>query len=122
MSHYKAIIFYTAYVDDYEQGQEFECVNSWDDTIIADTKEELKAKILEATYTPSWDLVDDDQMNGYEHAYEYHTSYLADEENEGDATEEQIEEWKQGKLKLYAINCQVLVTEVTESKAILWEY
>ncbi len=38
---------------------------------------------------------------------------------EGDASESEIESWRKGDTRLWAINCQILVTEVTEKKAVL---
>lgn len=116
---YKAEIEFLAYEDDYNEGEVNGVVNSWNQTITADTKINLRNEILEATYTKNWEDIDDDQMNEYEHATEYHTSYLANADNQGDASESEIEQWKKGELKLYAINCHILVTEVTEKKASL---
>ena len=58
-------------------------------------------------------------MNEYDWCTEYHAGYLANADNEGDASASEIEQWKQGKLKLWAIHCHILVTEVTETKASL---
>ena len=114
---YKAQIEFMEYEDNYEHG-ELDCINSWDKTITADTKSELRNKILEITYS-KWSDLDDDQMNEYDWCTEYHTSYLANEDNEVDLSETEIKQWKLGKVKLYAINCHILVTEITEIKASL---
>lgn len=115
---YKAVICFEAIEDDYEQGEIGRSVNSWDETLTAETQSELRNKILKATYS-KWVDLDDDQANEYDWCTEYHTSYLADENNEGDASLGQIEQWKKGKLRLYAVNCHILVTETTESKVTL---
>lgn len=114
---YKAEIEFTAYEDDYNEG-EGNHVNTWMQTITADTKSELRNEILAATYS-KWENLDDDQMNEYDWCTEYHTSYMANEDNQGDASKSEIELWKKGELKLYAVNCHILVTEVTEKKASL---
>jgi hypothetical protein len=114
---YKANIEYIAYEDSYEHG-ELDQVNRWNEIIEADTQSELRNKILEATYS-KWEDLDDEQMNEYDWCTEYHTSYLANEDNQGSASESEIEAWKRGELKLYAINCHICVTEVTEKKATL---
>lgn len=114
---YKAQIEFSAYEDDYNEG-EGEHVNTWHETLEADTQSELRNKVLEATYS-KWEHLDDDQINEYDWCTEYHTSYLANAENQGDASKSDIEQWKKGELKLYAINCHILVTEVTETKASL---
>lgn len=116
---YKAHIFFDATEDNYQEGEIGGVSNSWDETLTAETTEELKQKILDATYTKNWELVDDEQINEYDHATEYHTSYLANAENEGDASEAEIESWKKGETRLWAIHCHVLVTKVTEEKASL---
>ena len=115
---YKAEIHFAAIEDDYELGEVNGVVNSWTQTITADTQSELRNEILEATYS-KWEDLDDDQMNEYDWCTEYHTSYLANADNEGDASAADIELWKAGKKVLYAINCHILVTEVTEKKASL---
>lgn len=114
--YYQATIHFSAIEDDYEQGEIGGSVNDWIETIEADTTKELKEKVLQATYSTE---LDDEQINDYSFATEYATSYLADENNEGDASPKQIEQWKLGKLKLYAINCHILVTEVSSQKASL---
>lgn len=114
---YKAQIEFTAYEDDYNEG-EGAFANQWNETLLADTQSELRNKILEATYS-KWEDLDDDQMNEYDWCTEYHTSYLATEDNIGDATPSEIKAWKKGEMKLYIVNCHILVTEVTEKKASL---
>lgn len=113
---YKAIIHFDATEDDYEDGEIGGVVNSWEETLTAKTQSELRNKVLGATYS-KWEDLDDDQMNEYDWCTEYHTSYLANEDNQGDASESEIEDWRQGKTRLFAITCQILVTEVTEAKA-----
>jgi len=115
---YKAEIEFSAYEDTYEDGQALDCDNIWNETITADTQSELRNKILEATYS-KWEHLDDDQMNEYDWCTEYHTSYMATADNEGEATEAELELWRRGELRLWAINCHILVTEVTEKKASL---
>ena len=114
---YKAQIEFRAYEDDYEQG-ELDFANSWDETLTAETQSELRDKVLQATYS-EWEWLDDEQANEYDWCTEYHTSYLANAENIGDASEQEIRQWKRGKLKLYSVNCHILVTEVTETRATL---
>lgn len=115
---YKAQIFFDAYEDVYEDGRQINCDNSWDEVLTAKTQKELKEKILETTYSKE-EWLDDEQINEYDWCTEYHTSYLANAENVGDASEDEIEEWKKGKLRLWAVNCHILVTKVTEAKASL---
>lgn len=115
---YKATIYFEANEDKYDEGQSLAIVNSWDETLLADTQSELRNKILEATYS-KWGDLNDEQMNEYDWCTEYQTSYLANEDNEGEATPSEIEQWRKGNIKLYAINCHILVTKVTEEKATL---
>lgn len=114
---YKAQIYFDAYEDDYKEG-ELNQANSWEQTLTADTQSELRNKILEATYS-KWEDLSDEQINEYDWCTEYATTYLTNADNEGDASESEIEQWKKGDLKLYAVNCHILVTEVIEKKATL---
>jgi len=115
---YKAEIEFTATEEDYNLGEVGGVDNSWNETYIADTQSELRNKILEATYS-KWADLDDDQMNDYDWCTEYHTSYMANAENIGNATEAELEQWSKGEIRLWAVNCHILVTEVTEKKASL---
>jgi len=117
---YKAQIEFMAYEDDYTEG-EGKNVANWDETIEADTQSELRNKVLDATYS-KWEDLDDEQMNEYDWATEYHTGYPAIVESNGDimpASTYEIEQFKLGKETLLAVNCHILVTEVTEKKATL---
>ena len=116
---YKAVIYFDAIEDNYNDGEIGGIVNSWTETLEAPTTEELKQKIVDATYQEDFTTIDDEQINEYEHATEYHTSYLADDNNQGDASDQQIEQWRAGKLRLWAIRCHILVTKLTEVKAAL---
>lgn len=113
---YQATIYFEAYEDDFEDGQSLVCDNSWEQTLTADTQSELRNKVLEATYT-KWPDLDDEQMNEYEDATEYQTSYLTNAENYGEASENEILAWKQGNHKLWSVNCHILVSEVIKRKA-----
>lgn len=115
---YKAVIYFHANKDNYTAGQALETDNAWSLTIAANTTDELKEQIAEATYS-KWDDIFRNDINEYDDASEYWTSYMADADNIGDASQAQIDEWKQDKLELWAVNCHILVSEVTETKAIL---
>jgi gas vesicle protein len=115
---YKATIYSEATEDNYMDSLVGDVVNSWEEVLTADTQSELRNKILEATYT-EWKDLNDEQINDYDWCTEYHTSYLTNEDNQGKAYESEVKEWKKGKTKLYAVECHILVTEVTEKKASL---
>lgn len=116
---YKANIEFSAYKDDYNDGEDLDCINYWHECYTTDTKSDLKKLIIAATYQNTWADFDDEQINEYDFATEYATTYLADADNEGDASKAQIAEWQAGKLDLYTIHCHVLVTKVIEKKAVL---
>ena len=111
---YKAEIMFTATEDNFEQGEIGTSSNDWNETLTAKTTEELKAKVLETTYSTE---LYDEQINDYDHATEYWTSYLTNVDNQGEATERELTLWEQGKLRLWSVNCHILVSEVTETKA-----
>lgn len=115
---FKATIYFEAVKDNWQEGESLTTDNSWTETLTAETTAELRAKVLQVTYS-DWKNIDDEQINDYDFATEYHTSYMADAANVGDASAAQIEQWKQGKLRLWAVNCHILVTEVIETKATL---
>jgi hypothetical protein len=116
---YKATIQFDSYLDNYESGQIGNSCNQWETDLTAKTTEELKAKILIETYQTDWRDVEHDDINEYEQWSEYHTSYMTNVNNEGEATEAELEKWREGKLELYSVDCHILVSKVTEEKAVL---
>lgn len=122
MRTYKAVIHFDSYEDDYELG-EIGRGTWWEVTVTAKTKEELKAKIAEETYC-DW-AKGEIEVNEFFEAgnnvddHSYVAGYLANESNEGEATPAEIELWKQRKLRLWGVNCQIYVTEVIERKVLL---
>ena len=118
MTKYKAQIEFISREDDYQEGELLETSSSWNETLIADTKEKLRERISEITYS-KWENISDEQINEYDWCTEYHADYLANEDNNGEASEREIEQWKLGKIKLYGVSCHILVTQITEKKTTL---
>jgi hypothetical protein len=113
---YKANIEFRAFEDSYTEGESLTTDNIWYENITADTKSELRNKVLETTYS-KWEYLDDEQINEYEFATEYNTAYMANAENEGEATPSELEAWKLGKCRLWSVHCHIMVTEIIETKA-----
>lgn len=113
---YEANIYFSVEEDSYDNGQTGHEVNSWNDIITADTADELREKLEEATYSKRGEW-NDEQINEYEKATEYSVTYLANESNEGEATASEIEQWKKGECRLFAVYCHILVSKTTKTKA-----
>lgn len=113
---YKASIYFEAYETSYTDGESTNASNWWHTELTANTLAELKDLVLEATYS-NWENLDDEQMNDYDFAIEYHANYMANEGNEGEASLGEIAKWRRGELRLWAINCHVLVSEINEMPA-----
>lgn len=120
MSLYKATIYFDAYEDDFKEGEAMNCDNQWTETLMAKTKAELREKIANATYC-DWAKgeIERGDDSDVEAAIEYWAGYTANAENEGEASAAEIEQWKQGKCRLWAIHCQILVSKVTQTKAVI---
>lgn len=112
---YQATIFFSAAQDIYNDGESMQIDNEWREVLRADSLEQLRAMVLEITYS-KWEDLDDTQINGYKHATEYHTTYMANADNIGSATPPEIADWKRGRTRLWAINCHILVSEIIERK------
>ena len=118
---YQAKIFFEAYEDTLENGETNEDVaNYWDETFTADSAEQLKQLIVEATYT-EWKDIEHEDANGYPTRSEYWTNYPTSEDNQGKATEREVRLWKEGKSRLWSIHCHILVSKISlsETKAVL---
>lgn len=114
---YQAIIYFDSYEDNFTEGETSKCDNFWHEILEAKTKKQLKTLI--ETYTFSeWKNVTQDNINDYPTKTEYWASYMADADNY-EATESELRLWKQGKLRLWAIHCHILVTELAEKKVLL---
>lgn len=116
---FKARILYSMIEDEYERGEIGPVMADWVDTITADTVAQLKTKVMEATHSPNWDDFSDEQINDYEFATEYVTSYLTSVDDYGAVSQDELERWELGKLKLFSVVCHILVSEITEKKATL---
>lgn len=112
---YQAKIYFEAYEDSYTEGETTDCTNSWQDTLTDSDPERLKQKIIDATYT-KWEDIEQDDINDHPNQTEYWTSYHANADNVGNASDAQIEQWKAGKCRLWAIHCQILVSKLTEKR------
>lgn len=115
---YEATITFEAYEDDYNNGELYGIDNEWTETLEANTPEELKEKICDATYN-NWYYIDRDEDADEDEEAAYRTSYLANADNEGQATIADIEQWKKGETRLWAINCYIAVSKVTKEKVTL---
>jgi hypothetical protein len=115
---YKATIYFDSCEDNYRDGEINGRMNSWDETIVMPTIEELKQAIEDVTYNTfdNYDIVQDG-INEYDFATEYHTSYLTTIDNNGAVSDREYDLWKNGDLRLFCVQCQILVSEVTEKKA-----
>lgn len=113
---YQAHIFFESYEDKWDEGETGKIANSWDYTLSGSTKEGLKSLICEATFS-KWDEMEHADLNDYPDSCEHFASYYADENNVGQATKDQIEQWKAGKLRLWSVNCHILVSEITKTKS-----
>lgn len=115
---YEVTIIFEAYEDSYEEGEIGGLSNEWTLTLAANTPEELQEQICDATYT-DWKYIDRDENNDTEEATAYATSYLANADNDGDATNTELAEWREGKTRLWAIHCNIFVSKVSKEKVTL---
>ena len=101
MSNYQIIAYRTLTEDSYDEGQQssFQELEPIEATIEADsTREAVKSFYLtELLQLPYFDCVEGHKM---------YTSHLVDEELL-EPTEEELQTWKQGKMKLYALDIEV---------------
>jgi hypothetical protein len=112
---YKAVIFYNSEVDDFNEGITGEYGNSWIFKLEAKSFRELMEEVcLYVNADSPSDLYFDD-INEYKDASEAWFDYHANEENY-EASQTEIELWKQGKKKLWNVSCHIIISEVSEKK------
>lgn len=115
--YYQAKVMFDVFEDDYKDGEATNSVNWWIETLTAKTTDELKTKIENSTYSKfSDDTIERDEVMDTDEVTAYRASYMTDQDNEDEPTEFQLEQWKQGQLKLYAVNCNIRVSKVIETK------
>jgi len=112
---YEATIYFDTYEDSFENG-EMDKGTSWVEKLEGKTIDELKEAICDITYCKAGDLYLDN-CNDYDYANEYFVSYLANERNEGLATEKEVKAWQKGKYRLWSVCCHILVSEITRKPA-----
>lgn len=115
---YHAKIDYTATLNSYENGEIGDPVNFWQEEFMAETLKNLRAYVLEATFS-TWEELDKEQFSDYIDCTKYDAMYLANESLEGKASASEIELYEKGLLDLYLIDCHIKVFESTYTKATL---
>ena len=110
MKTFKIRSAHDIYIDDYEQG-ELDRVNGYTVTNEVEANDVWEAieKYFETTLY--YDFKKDNASKSDEVENELHYSVLVDVENL-EASENQIEKWKQGKEKLYSSNITITVYEI----------
>ena len=113
MKTFKIYSAHDIYTDDYEQG-ELDRVNGYTVTNEVEANDVWEAieKYFETTLY--YDFKKDNASKSDEVENELHYSVLVDVENL-EASENQIEKWKQGKEKLYSSNITITVYEIIET-------
>ena len=113
MKTFKIYSAHDIYIDDYEHG-ELDRVNGYTLTNEVEANDVWEAieKYFETTLY--YDFKKDNASKSDEVENELHYSVLVDVENL-EASENQIEKWKQGKEKLYTSNITITVYEIIET-------
>lgn len=115
MVKYKATIYCCTEVDSYEHGLTGEMGNSWDRVIIKSNFNQLIEEVADYVYAKSPSELEFKDINEYEDCSEAWFNYLANEDNY-QASESEIGRWKRGEIKLWNVNCHILITQVIEKK------
>lgn len=115
---YQAVIYTNVYEDNYNLG-ELDEVNYWTETVTGNSPKDLLENIKNSFIDEDAILyLNQDNINEYKDSNEYWTSYQVNENNEIPSATE-IKDWKAGKIKLYVANVHILVSKVTNNKALL---
>lgn len=112
---YKALVFCHSEVDNYESGLTGELGTSWDFKFESSSFSKLMDEVALFVNADSPSDLYFEDINEYPDACEAWFDYHANVENY-EASERELELWKQGKIKLWNVHCHILISEVTERK------
>ena len=104
---YKVIATFSTAKDDYEQGETGEYGTSWDITEEFETLAEVKQFVKDNTYSSYQYIEYDDYLK------RYLTAYTTTDENEGEMSENELKQWKAGKINGWTVDCRFLVQKFT---------
>lgn len=112
---YEAHVFCDSFEDDYKKG-EGEQANSWDQTFRGKDLKKILTDVASFVNAPSIkDLEYQGDVNEYPDMTELWYGYMGDENN-SEASKQDLELFKKGKKQLWSIQCHINVSQVGKSK------
>lgn len=107
---YKVKMYFQAVKDDYEQGETSEYGASWEEVKEYETLEDVKEFVKDNTYS-GYEYIEFDEFNDY-----YITSYMTNDDNEGEMLEEEVKQWKNGKINGWRVSIDIIIEEYTPKR------
>lgn len=104
---YKVTINFSAEKDEYQNGCTGEFGADWQEVREFSTLKEVKEFVKDQVYS-GYDYIEYDEYNKA-----YRTVYTATDENMGDMTNQEVKDWKAGKINGWCIDCQIKVEKYT---------
>lgn len=104
---YKVYMTFSAVKDDWKYGETDEYGANWDLSQEFATLPEVKEFVKENTYS-GYEYIEYD-----EYLKRYTTSYMTTDENEGEMTDLEHEQWKQGDISGWSVQCDITVKKYT---------
>lgn len=104
---YKVNMTFSAVKDDYEEGQTDEYGAFWEESKDFDSLQEVKEFVKENTYS-GYDYIEYD-----EYLRAYKTAYMTTDENNGDMSESESEQWKKGEINGWCVDIDITVKKFT---------
>ena len=104
---YKVEITFLANKDDFENGYTGEYGTEWQESKEFTTLKEVKQFVKDNTYS-GYKYIEYDEFNK-----NYRTSYLTDDNNQGEMYKTDVEKWKRGEINGWSVDCEITVKKYT---------
>ena len=107
---YKLKMYFNTVKDDYEQGELNEYGTSWEEVKEYELLDDVKEFIRNNTYS-AYDYIEYDEYNDF-----YRTAYTATDDNNGEMSASEHEQWKQGKINGWTVDIDIIIEEYTPQR------
>lgn len=104
---YKVEMTFLASKDDWENGETGEYGSQWEESQEFETLQEVKEFVKDNTYSGYEYIEYDDYLKRYV------TAYTTTDDNQGEMSKQEHEQWEKGEINGWAVNIDIIVKKFT---------